>query len=212
MSGSGFTGGSFTLRLGASGQVSSALPLASTGTTIANALMGLQYNSGYATIGDVRVTRTASQTDSGFTLLVTFVSNYGALTNLIADVSGITPPNAANATVTKFITGFANSFTVEPRKPNGELVTDLDFAPAFVGSQVFLPELWTSDVSVVDGTHTWSVDGTVAEYIPKQYAVQVVATTLTTANAVGTFTLSLDTSRIGCVRVRGIVLVYLMVC
>ncbi len=74
-----------------------------------------------------------------------------------------------------------------------------------MGTEKFLPELWTSDVSVVDGTHTWDRDGTVAEYIPVQYAIQTVTTTKTSATTLGqTFTLTFDASRLGLVRVVGV--------
>lgn len=74
-----------------------------------------------------------------------------------------------------------------------------------MGTEKFLPELWTSDVSVVDGTHTWDRDGTVAEYIPVQYAIQTVTAAKTSATTLGqTFTLTFDASRLGLVRVVGV--------
>lgn len=87
-----------------------------------HALQGLRYNSNRQTIGTVYVTREPSITDAGFTLMITFASNHGDLARLVADVSSITPSLAATAVVNEFIKGFANSFTVEPRKANGELV------------------------------------------------------------------------------------------
>ncbi len=83
---------------------------------------GLHYNSNRQTVGIVYVTREASSTDAGFTLMITFVTNQGDLPLLVADVSAVTPLTTATAVVTEFIKGFANSFTVEPRKANGELV------------------------------------------------------------------------------------------
>lgn len=85
-------------------------------------LQGLHYNSNRQTVGIVYVTREASSTDAGFTLMITFVTNQGDLPLLVADVSAVTPLTTATAVVTEFIKGFANSFTVEPRKANGELV------------------------------------------------------------------------------------------
>lgn len=82
----------------------------------------LHYNSNRQTVGIVYVTREASSTDAGFTLMITFVTNQGDLPLLVADVSAVTPLTTATAVVTEFIKGFANSFTVEPRKANGELV------------------------------------------------------------------------------------------
>ena len=203
VSGSSISGGTYTLQLGGTGQVSGPIPFAASGTTVQTALSGLHYNSGHATIGNVLVTRTASTTDSGFTLMVTFVSNYGDLASLLTDVTGLTPPGAATALPTiEFIKGFANSFTVEPKKANGELVRDLDSAAQLVGDEVFLPELWTSDVSVVDGTHTWDRDGTVAEYIGVMYDIQKVSTTLTAAGT-GTFTLAFNATLLGLVEVTG---------
>ena len=83
---------------------------------------GLHYNNNRQTVGIVYVTREASSTDAGFTLMITFVTNQGDLPLLVADVSAVTPLTTATAVVTEFIKGFANSFTVEPRKANGELV------------------------------------------------------------------------------------------
>ena len=78
------------------------------------------------------------------------------------------------------------------------LLQDLDVADQLVGTEKFLAELWTSDVSVVDGTHTWDRDGTIAEYNRVQYAIQTVTTTKTSATTAGqTFTLTFDASRLG---------------
>ncbi|KAH9100136.1 hypothetical protein LEN26_016139, partial [Aphanomyces euteiches] len=103
--------------------------------------------------------------------------------------------SSPKAIVAEFIQGRANQFTIEPKKTSGSIVTDLDAAPGFVGKDVFFTELWTSAPSVLDGTHSWILDGGVASYNPAILEVQ----SITISASTGLFTVKLDTSsaRIG---------------
>ena len=58
------------------------------------------------------------------------------------------------------------------------------------GGDVFFTELWTSDPSIVDGSHTWYSDGGVSRYNRLLYEEQVI----TIPDSVGSFFLAMDTS------------------
>ena len=58
------------------------------------------------------------------------------------------------------------------------------------GGDVFFTELWTSDPSIVDGSHTWYSDGGVSRYNRLLYEEQVI----TIPDSVGPFFLAMDTS------------------
>lgn len=54
--------------------------------------------------------------------------------------------------VTEVTPGKTNQFLINPHKANGKPLTDIDAASGFAGHDVYFTELWTSDVTVVDGT------------------------------------------------------------
>ena len=45
---------------------------------------------------------------------------------------------------------------------------------SFVGRDLFFTELWTSPLSLLDGTHTWASDGGIAAYEPVLYEVSAL--------------------------------------
>ena len=94
---------------------------------------------------------------------VTFRSTAG-------DIESLEVVSAAGATevgVTEFVRGFQNHFTIQPRKASGDAVRDVTIDEVYRGQDVFFTEIWTSDASVVDGTHEWLSDAGVAAYEPQ---------------------------------------------
>ena len=58
------------------------------------------------------------------------------------------------------------------------------------GGDIFFTELWTSDASIIDGSHTWYSDGGVSSYNSVLYIEQ----TIKIPKDIGAFRLSMDTS------------------
>jgi len=133
-------------------------------------------------IGSVQVTRT--ERASAFTWTVTFMELVGDIPLLSSD-DGIT--------ISEFVQGEANHFTIEPKKASGNVVKDLSSADSFVGQDTFFTELWTSSPDVLDGTHAWELDGGIATYNPVIYEIQTFTLDTTTSTS-GTFGFRMDTS------------------
>jgi hypothetical protein len=64
-----------------------------------------------------------------------------------------------------------NEFTVEPKKASDAVVLD---APSIHGQDIICLELCRSEISIVDGSHSWYSDGGVTHYNPVQYEEQVI--------------------------------------
>eukprot|EP00956_Cyclotella_meneghiniana_P024540 scaffold49415_cov101-Cyclotella_meneghiniana.AAC.2 len=86
--------------------------------------------------------------------------------------------------------GQANEFTIEPKKASGSVVKDITTHARMEGGDVFFNELWTSDPSIVDGSHMCYSDGGVSRYNRLLYEEQVI----TIPDSVGPFFLAMDTS------------------
>ena len=150
-------------------------------------------------VGDVHVTREEHSIDGhiGHSWTVTFNSQTGDVPLLSVDRSqvgrgvdayGVSGSNAVF--VTEFLKGQANEFTIEPKKASGTVVKDITTHAGMEGSDIFFTELWTSDPSILDGSHIWYSDGGVGSYNRLLYEEQVVAI----PNSVSSFYLAMDTS------------------
>ena len=128
----------------------------------------------------------------GFQWTVTFIGNLGDLPLLETDATNMACSGSDQAVAAvEFIEGKANQFIVEPRKASGEPVKDLDAAAGFVGEDVFFTELWSSESTVINGSHAWDSDGGVATYNGVKYDIQTVSTSAGSAFT-GSFQLKLD--------------------
>lgn len=179
--------GTYTLALGAGGTSSGSIEWNAAGSSVASALTGLAYSGG--TIGAVVATRVdlVGGVNTGYTYLITFANNLGNMP-LLTYVSSLTG-TGTGISVVEYIQGAANSFSILPRKASGTVVTDIDSASGFVGSDVFFTELWSSAPTVFDGTQTWISDNGVASYSGVVYEVQRIRTTGASALS-GTFSVT----------------------
>lgn len=64
----------------------------------------------------------------------------------------------------EFLKDQANEFTIETKKGSGSVVKDITTHAGMESGDVFFTELWTSDPSTVDGSHTLHSDGGVSRY------------------------------------------------
>ena len=192
--------GGVSLKLGSSGEASVLLSGSSQDTVVADALNGLLDSNG-GVIAGLHVTRSDFSDDvsQGYDFHITFTADFGDVELLQVDTSTLDDGSGGNVDVmiTEFVEGVANRFTIEPKKASGAVVKDLTAAANMAGGDIFYTELWTSDTSVVDGTHTWSSDGGLAVYNPVQYDIQTIETTVMSPSTIssGTFQLVFDTQR-----------------
>ena len=151
-------------------------------------------------VGVVHVLRNEASSPSGhqgYSWTIVFISRMGDVPLLVVDRSQVGDGKDASGKIgleanycVEFLKGQANEFTIEPKKASGAVVRDITTYPGMEGSDIFFTELWSSDVSIVDGSHTWYADGGVSSYNSLVYEEQVVAV----PNGVGSFFLSMDTS------------------
>ncbi|KAL3774885.1 hypothetical protein ACHAW5_007303 [Stephanodiscus triporus] len=151
-------------------------------------------------MGNVHVSReetTSPSGHSGYSWSVTFVSRVGDVPLLMVDRFQV--GNGRDALgrlgidgiyVVEFLKGQSNEFIIEPKTATGSVVRDLSSYDGMEGGDIFFTELWSSDVSIIDGSHTWYSDGGVCSYNPVLYIEQVIAI----PKGIGTFHLSMDTS------------------
>ena len=92
--------------------------------------------------------------------------------------------------VVECLKGQSNEFTIDPKKASGSVVQDISTYAGLEGGDVFFAEWWTSDASIVDGSHTWYSDRGVSSYNSLLYIEQMIAI----PKVVGTFHLSMYTS------------------
>ncbi len=108
--------------------------------------------------------------------------------NLDGDVPALalssTRPSEGTVTISEFIKGRTNSFTISLKKANGAPVTDITAASPFVtggeagaydfaGGDVFFTDLWRVGADG-DGEAVWESDGGIATYHPVQLEVQML--------------------------------------
>jgi hypothetical protein len=137
-------------------------------------------------INQVHVTRSAAAAvsgSSGVSWTVTFLSPLGNVPTLRVNSTNLT---SGSVNVVELLAGASNEFTIEPKKASGAPVKDVTarsnfgtpgdtnglYSVDFTGQDLFFTELWTSNVDVLDGTHTWDSDGGVAAYSPVLYEIQ----------------------------------------
>ncbi|KAL9189871.1 hypothetical protein ACHAXT_009546 [Thalassiosira profunda] len=151
-------------------------------------------------LGSVHVSRAIAASPSGhtgFAWSVTFTSLPGDVPNLAVDPTLVGNGRDASgemgvdaAYVVEFLKGQSNEFTIEPKKASGSVVRDVSTYEGMEAGDVFFSELWTSDASVLDGSHTWYSDGGPSSYSALLPIEQMVVV----PTSVGTFHLSMDTS------------------
>ena len=154
-------------------------------------------------VGDVHVSREDLVTlagSSGHAWSVTFLSSMGDMSSFIVDLDQVnngkdasdrSGPGSGATYVTEFLRGQANEFIIEPKKVSGAIVRDVTASDGMAGRDEFFTELWSSDPSVIDGSHDWYSDGGVAVYNPVRYEEQVV---FVPDSFTGSFQLTMDTS------------------
>jgi len=154
-------------------------------------------------VGDVHVSREDLVTlagSSGHAWSVTFLSSMGDMSSFIVDLDQVnngkdasdrSGPGSGATYVTEFLRGKANEFIIEPKKASGAIVRDVTASDGMAGRDEFFTELWSSDSSVIDGSHDWYSDGDVAVYNPVRYEEQVV---FVPDSFTGSFQLTMDTS------------------
>ena len=131
MTGSGAVGGSVILTY--NGYVTESIPVASSGTTVANALMAL------GNVHTVSVSASANA-ENGFTWLVTFTENSGDLPSLVVSTGSLTGSGAAAAVTTvttgvpKYTPEFSGEFLVTVVDDDLK-VTIVDITAANTGNQ-----------------------------------------------------------------------------
>ena len=150
-------------------------------------------------VGSIQVSRTKVYTAGGlqgYSWTVTFTSNVGDIPLLEVDLNEANGGRDAHdlsgnmsTFVREFLKGSANEFTIEPKTSSGSVLGDLFTADGFVGSDIFLTELWQSDCDTLDGSHEWYADGSIATFNPIKYEKQV----LTVPRGSQPFTLIMDT-------------------
>ncbi|RHZ10616.1 hypothetical protein DYB31_002620, partial [Aphanomyces astaci] len=170
----GLGAGTFTLKFG-SFVPTAPVSVATSADTLTSLLQATN-------LGTVSITKMAVNGAADSMWYITFRDYVGNAPLLVT--------SSAAVTAAEFIQGRANQFTIEPKKASGNVVTDLDAASGFVGSDTFFTELWSSPANVVDGTHAWVADGGVATYNPATFEIQSITITAST----GLFTVKLDTS------------------
>jgi len=153
-------------------------------------------------VGDVHVTREEATSPTGhigYEWSVTFNTLMGDVPLLKVDQSQVGNGRDASGElgldgkyVTEFLQGRANEFTIEPKKATGAVVRDVHTYAGMEGGDVFFTELWTSDPSTVDGSHTWYSDGGVSSYNTLLYIEQMIGIPKEVTEI--PFTLSMDTS------------------
>ena len=151
-------------------------------------------------VGNIHVLReeaTSPAGHSGYSWSVTFNSRMGDVPMLTVDRFQVGNGRDASGAqgldgnyVVEFLKGQSNEFTIEPKKASGSVVRDIATYSGMEGGDVFFTELWTSDPSVIDGSHTWYSDGGVSSYNTLLYIEQMIGI----PKAIGTFHLSMDTS------------------
>ena len=151
-------------------------------------------------VGDVNVLRNEVSSPfghQGHSWTILFASRVGNVPMLSIDRSQVGNGKDLSGKVgldanycVEFLRGRANEFTIEPKKVSGAAVRDITTHPGMEGRDIFFSELWSSDLSVVDGSHTWYADGGVSTYNSLVYEEQIVVI----PNEVGTFFISMDTS------------------
>ncbi|KAL7532002.1 hypothetical protein ACHAXR_005653, partial [Thalassiosira sp. AJA248-18] len=151
-------------------------------------------------MGNVHVSReetTSLSGHSGYSWSVTFISLMGDVPMLAVD--RVLVGNGRDSSgelglngnyVMEFLKGQSNEFTIEPKKATGSVVRDISTYDGMEGGDVFFTELWTSDASIIDGSHTWYSDGGVSSYNSLLYIEQMIAI----PKVVGAFHLSMNTS------------------
>lgn len=152
-------------------------------------------------VGTVDVSRRDVSTfggSTGYAWSITFNSIMGDVPSMVVDTSQVQNGKDASdrsgpdaAYVSEFLRGQANEFIVEPKKASGAIVRDITASDGMAGQDLFFSELWTSNPSVVDGSHEWYSDGGLASYNPVQYEEQVI---FVPSTFVGSFRLTMDTS------------------
>ena len=55
--------------------------------------------------------------------------------------------------VTEFLKGHGNEIVIEPKKSTGAVVRDIEVSSDLQGKDIFFTELWTSERTVVNGSH-----------------------------------------------------------
>ena len=151
-------------------------------------------------VGVVHVLRNEVSSPSGhqgYSWTIVFISRVGDVPMLAVDRSQVGNGKDASGKggleatyCIEFLKGQANEFTIEPKKASGAVVRDITTYPGMEGRDIFFTELWSSDVSIVDGSHAWYADGGVSSYNSLLYEEQIVVV----PNNVGSFFLSMDTS------------------
>jgi hypothetical protein len=187
--------GQFKLKIGADGELSGGIDAAATADQLAAELYGLAYAGNTKTLGEVHVTRSPTA-GLGYAWTITFSSDVGDIPDVQYDVHTLNDGSNGQAVeLEEYVKGVQNHFTIEPKKASGGVVKDVNAAPDFEGRDIFFTELWTSDPTVVDGTHVHSSDGGVATYNRVQYDVQdVVITVASGIQDAHRFKLSMDTT------------------
>lgn len=114
-------------------------------------------------VGTIDVSRKDVSTlggSTGYAWSITFLSIMGDVPSLVVDTSqvqngkdasGRSGPGASY--VSEFLRGQANEFTIEPKKASGATVRDITASDGMTGRDLFFTEFWTSDPSVVGGSH-----------------------------------------------------------
>jgi hypothetical protein len=152
-----------------------------------------------AGVGDVHVSREdySIAGQIGYSWAVTFNSRAGDVPLLSVDRSqsgaafdSFGASGLGAVYVVEFLKGRANEFTIEPKKASGTVVKDITTHAGMEGGDIFFTELWTSDPSITDGSHTWYSDGGVGSYNRLLNEEQVIAI----PNIVESFSLAMDTS------------------
>lgn len=149
--------------------------------------------------GNVHVSREEASSPTGhfgYSWIVTFNSRFGDIPMLTVDHLQVGNGRDAQGRlgqdgiyVVEFLRGQSNEFIIEPKTASGSVVKDLS-ASGGIGEDIFFTELWTSDASIVDGSHIWYSDGGLSTYNPVLYIEQL----LSISADIGAFHLSMDTS------------------
>ena len=93
---------------------------------------------------------------------VTF-TGMGSMSQLIA-VPAV--PNSCTVSVSTFLEGNRNQFTIEPKQASGQVLRDVTTAAGFAGKDVFFTESFRNG--------TWYRDHGVAKYNPVAYEIQSI--------------------------------------
>ena len=150
--------------------------------------------------GNVHVSRdetASSNGHTGYSWAVTFNARFGNVPLLTVDHFQVGNGRDAlgrlgldGVYVVEFLKGKSNEFLIEPKTATGSVVQGISTSEGMEGKDIFFTELWTSDESIVDGSHSWYSDGGVGTYNPVLYIEQLVAIPFD----IDKFHLSMDTS------------------